>query len=42
VKLRISDFGLWNEERLKAQGARPKVKEINSSFFRYALCGEQE
>jgi hypothetical protein len=21
----------------KAQGARPKVEEINSSFFRYAL-----
>jgi hypothetical protein len=26
-----------NKERLKAQGARPKAKEINFSFFRYAL-----
>jgi hypothetical protein len=27
---RISDFGLRNKERLKAQGARPKVKEFRS------------
>jgi hypothetical protein len=28
--------GAWSRWP-KAQGARPKVEEINSSFFRYAL-----
>jgi hypothetical protein len=40
VKLRISDFGMriWKGIEQGARSRWPKVEEINSSFFRYALC----
>ena len=30
------EHGAWSMEKM-AQGARPKVEEIDYSFFRYAL-----